>query len=446
MTIIRTIKKAGVLSDTHEDERGLKLVVNELIKEGADIIFHCGDIDERHLKTELFGNLPVAVALTEEQYKGYVIKEKTNKEKVSSDDYFNFASQCLHKFYEALIKDNLFRSEEAIEILVHSNLNKTLDYSLSDFINKAVETKEKIKTIHSPSPDWHFTHPGNKNRIVSLEKYGLFLVIYLGHKRSFDVLFGSVKQLLDKIEELQLEFDRVRIILSGHTHHQAFFQGSKTPFGNPGAVKESLGIAGGLEYLIIDFENKKFIFKRIPEAKSMKQTLNLALIYDSMEIDKKDKNFWKKLEKEFKENQVTHIIHCGNFIPEELFREELKSFKMFFYLKNEKNYQKNLPSDWLPIPKNNILEIENYYFKFSPDLEKDIEEKSEKDMKDTIKKINNEDQRIETIIFCSNNAFYEELEEAIIISPGSIYKRRDYCILKLPDFDITFGVMPFDPI
>lgn len=58
----------GVLSDTHSDRaNALPHIIHELVKRGVKMIIHCGDIEEHHLKPELFANLPVICALNAEQ-------------------------------------------------------------------------------------------------------------------------------------------------------------------------------------------------------------------------------------------------------------------------------------------------------------------------------------------------------------------------------------------
>ena len=56
----------GVLSDTHNDKMNvLPYVMAEFKKRNVEMIVHCGDIEPKHLKPELFNNLPVICALTE---------------------------------------------------------------------------------------------------------------------------------------------------------------------------------------------------------------------------------------------------------------------------------------------------------------------------------------------------------------------------------------------
>ena len=46
----------GILSDTHHDRaNAIPHVVEEFKKRGVETIFHCGDIEPKHLNYELFG-------------------------------------------------------------------------------------------------------------------------------------------------------------------------------------------------------------------------------------------------------------------------------------------------------------------------------------------------------------------------------------------------------
>ncbi|MBN2313683.1 MAG: metallophosphoesterase family protein [Sedimentisphaerales bacterium] len=58
----------GVLSDTHHDRaNAIPHIIKEFKKRKVEVIFHCGDIESKHLNPDLFGNLPVVCALIEEQ-------------------------------------------------------------------------------------------------------------------------------------------------------------------------------------------------------------------------------------------------------------------------------------------------------------------------------------------------------------------------------------------
>ena len=58
----------GIISDTHKDRaHAIPHVIEEFKKRRVETIFHCGDIEPKHLDCDLFGNLPVVCALIEEQ-------------------------------------------------------------------------------------------------------------------------------------------------------------------------------------------------------------------------------------------------------------------------------------------------------------------------------------------------------------------------------------------
>jgi len=58
----------GILSDTHQDKANIiPHIIEEFRKRNVEIVFHCGDIDPKHLDNELFGNFPLICALIEEQ-------------------------------------------------------------------------------------------------------------------------------------------------------------------------------------------------------------------------------------------------------------------------------------------------------------------------------------------------------------------------------------------
>lgn len=58
----------GIVSDSHADKaNALPHIMREFEKRGVEFIIHCGDIEPKHLKTELFNDLPVVCALVEGQ-------------------------------------------------------------------------------------------------------------------------------------------------------------------------------------------------------------------------------------------------------------------------------------------------------------------------------------------------------------------------------------------
>lgn len=57
-----------LMADTHKiDKNVIKHLVREAVLRKAELLIHCGDIEKQHVDAELFGNLPVVCALTEDQ-------------------------------------------------------------------------------------------------------------------------------------------------------------------------------------------------------------------------------------------------------------------------------------------------------------------------------------------------------------------------------------------
>lgn len=60
--------RIGVISDTHSDRaNALPHIVREFKNRNVDVIVHCGDIEIRHIGSEIFGDFEVFCALNQEQ-------------------------------------------------------------------------------------------------------------------------------------------------------------------------------------------------------------------------------------------------------------------------------------------------------------------------------------------------------------------------------------------
>jgi len=72
--------KLGILSDTHRDRmNAIPYIIKKFKENKVDLIIHCGDIQEEHMKPKLFGDIPVVCALTDEQVEACA-QEDCNKE------------------------------------------------------------------------------------------------------------------------------------------------------------------------------------------------------------------------------------------------------------------------------------------------------------------------------------------------------------------------------
>ena len=350
----------GILSDTHHDKsNAIAHVVEEFKRRKVEAIFHCGDIEPRHLDSELFGNLPVVCALVEEQ--------KGAKE-------YCFAPN-----------------------------------------------------------GWRFTEPGN--RIVTLPNG---LSFYIGHKRSFEFLTGSEAELIKTLETIRRDYDCVQWLFSGHTHHQIYKQDPLISFVNPGAIEDSYD---GYEFAVINTETKEITFSRIPKTRPIKKSFSVGIISDSLNISDLDVDFWASLAKQFKKKRVRDIIHCGNISIGDIGREELKEFKVHYYLRKDQKNPSNVPDNWELIRlEKPIVEVNGYKFYVQLDLGVTILEQSEIDMHKLSLHIRKGYPETSFILFGSTNyAFLEEGEQVRIINPGDVVRDRNYSIVTLPTTEIVFG-------
>ena len=355
----------GVISDTHEDKmNALPYIMDEFKKRNVQAIIHAGDIEPKHIKPELFNNLPVICALVESQ----------------------------------------------------------------------VEKAEFAK----PPKGWIFTKPGK--RVVNFCNN----VIYVGHKRSFEFLTGSEADLIKTMNTIRRDYDFVRWLFSGHTHHQIYKQGPLINFVNPGAAESSFE---GYEFAVIDTETEQIVFSRIPKTKPLKERFAVGVISDSLNISDLDSSFWKRLADEFRKYNINHIIHCGNLVESDIGKEELENFQVYYNLRPDQKNPK-APKNWHLISgEQPVVEINGYRFYVQLDLGADLLEQSEYDMHMLCLTLRRKYPGI-SFVLCgfTNEAFYEEGEQVRIINPGDIVKDQNYAVISLPCAEITFSHVPAEPL
>lgn len=353
----------GALSDTHKIRKEkIEAVMEEFRNRGAKLLIHCGDIGAMHLDPDLFLNLPVICALTEDQ--------------VGSPRF------------------------------------------------------------KSAPPNWRFTVPGN--RIVDLEDDTR---MYVGHKMSFEFLTGAEEKLMQRIQELRKDYDGLRYVLSGHTHHQIFSQTPLTNFVNPGAVCDSFD---GYEFCVINTGDNEVVFSRVMKTNPVIKPFSVGIISDSANISKMDPGFWKKLREEFDKRNVGWVVHCGNMNTDDIGRPELDGLVVHYNLHPRQNKSKRAPG-WYLIGEEGhpVIEIEGYRFWIWHDLGGQLLEKSELDMQKICAGLRLHYPDL-AFLLCgfTNNAFLEEGGQIRIINPGDAIRDRNFATVCLPRAEITFGHVP----
>ena len=355
----------GIVSDTHEDRmNALPHIIAELKARGAEYIIHCGDIEPKHVNRQLFGELPVICALTEDQ------------------------------------------------------------------VGKAA--------FGVVPEGWIFTEPGN--RVYRLGD----MRVYVGHKRSFEFLTGAEAKLQETMERIRKEYDGLRLMTSGHTHHQIFCQTRLVHFVNPGAVEYSFD---GYEFALCDTGRERTIFTRIPVTRPVSESFAVGVVSDSLNISELDPEFWERLRKELLDLNVRHVIHCGNISVKDIGRPEFSEFEVYYNLRPDQQKPEASKNWHLIEPGNPVVEINEYRFFVQLDLGAALNEQSELDLHRLSLRLRREHHDI-SYILCgfTNDAFLEEGQQVRIINPGDIVKDRTFAVITLPRAEILFGQVPVDPL
>lgn len=384
------LMKMGVISDSHEDPKGmLPKVINHLIeKEGVKIFLHAGDIFLEHINAGLFQGLPVICALTD-------------------DDYERF---------------------------------------------KAGEHRDENKRLAAPASNWTFTHPQRSDeeneyagRIVDMrDVFGMKFRIYLGHKRWEDYLYGPESEFIKTLEIIRRDYDNLRYFIAGH-HHRQFF--NKTSHNitciNPGAIQDSAGVFGGYEYAVIDTKTDLVIFDRIPSRESKKEPLTLGIISDTLDISEHYSDYWENMAEIFNTFNVSDIIHCGNLNQIDVGHSAFENFQVHYNSNRHTEVNRSAwhcsksKEDGVPI------RINGYSFLIRLNLGAEMWDQSGFDMHRITLKVKTEypDTRV---ILCgsSRQSLYIEDEQMIFVNPGCAFDDQSYTIIELPRGRLTFGRIP----
>lgn len=334
--------------------------------------------------------------------------------------------------------------KRGVEVIIHCGDIK-VEHLDPDLFGKLpvvcalVEEQAENPKFATPPNNWRFTRP--KDRIIDIGDTRL----YVGHKRAFEFLAGSEAKLMETLNTIRRDHEWVRWLFSGHTHHQIYNQSHLINFVNPGAVEDSFD---GFEFAIINTEIDEIIFSRILPTTPTKKPFSIGAISDSLNISELDPYFWKGLAEKFKENNVGHIIHCGNLALEDVGQEELKDFEVHYNLRPDQTHVKNSPKNWHLIPQDEpVVKINGYRFYVQLDLGATLLEQSEYDMHLLCLNLRRKHPEI-SFVLCgfTNNAFLEEGEEVRIINPGDVVKDRSFAVITLPCTEITFGHVPVEPL
>jgi predicted phosphodiesterase len=330
-----------------------------------------------------------------------------------------------------------------VDIIIHCGDIELQHLSPNLFNNLEVacalneEQLEKFP-IENPPQGWTLTKP--EKRVIDIRG----IRCYVGHRMSYHLLVESETDFRKRIDLLRRNFDGLRWVFSGHTHHQIFFQTQLVSFVNPGAVEDSFD---GYEFAIIDTETNQIIFCRILKTKPVENSFSVGIISDSLNVSKMDVDFWKKLKIEFQARDVTHIIHCGNISLNDIGQKELADFTIHYCLRPDQALS-SVPENWKLVPANEpIVRINGRQFYIHPSLARTLLEESEVDMGKECLKILEPYPEVTFVLYGgTNEAFLWGGPRARIISPGDAKSSRSFAVICLPRTEITFGHVPVDPL
>lgn len=330
------------------------------------------------------------------------------------------------------------------EVIIHcgdievQHLNPAL-FNNSEVVCALNEEQLEKFPIEKPPQGWRFTRPSK--RVIDVHG----IRCYVGHRMSYDLLVKSETDFRKRIELLRRDFDGLRWVFSGHTHHQIFFQTQLVNFINPGAVEDSFD---GYEFSLINTENNEVVFCRIPKTKPIEKSFSVGIISDSLDISKMDIDFWKKLKEEFQKRDVKYVIHCGYININDIGIEELADFTVYYWLRPDQKAFCPAPENWKQISKDEpIVRINGRQFYIHPNLARTLLEESEVDMNKECLKILELYPEVSFVLYGgTNEAFLWGGPRARIISPGDAKSSRNFAVICLPRIEITFGHVPIDPL
>ncbi|HNP75173.1 MAG TPA: metallophosphoesterase family protein [bacterium] len=285
-----------------------------------------------------------------------------------------------------------------------------------------------------PPAGWCFTKP--QDRVVNLRDF----LVYVGHQRSFDFLLGSETEFQKMMMELTKQYDGLRFVVSGHTHRQSFVGDGHIIFLNPGAID---GSVGDYEFAIIDSLKNEAIFSRLSKTKLVGSPYTIGIISDTGNVSERDKNFWRQLALEFKERDVSSVIHCGNLWLGDIGREEFSNLEVFFNVLPWQDLAaiKRWPGNWHKIDQQvPIVEIRGHHFYVDYSLGRQYSNHSEYEIGLHAGKLAEKFQQIDYVLGGGiANPLFEGDPDIGIINPGNARKQRKFVTVCLPRNEITFG-------
>lgn len=386
----------GIIGDTHKCEKSLinDVIEGEFRPRSVEVVVHTGDIDIEHVNRELFGDFPVLCVLVKHQ---------------AFNPDFCFAP-IGWRFVRPAYKDDPPEINEAF--FEPATLKELM--RLKEYCDKA--------RIFS--------------RIVNYKDE----VIYAGHERSRDLFmqFEKVKLFFNEINSV---YDGVSLAFTAHTHLPFFYRSNRLAWLNAGAIDMPLN--GSKGFAVYDSIRKEAVFARLSSAESRIHPTSVGILSDTYNVDDLDSRFWQRCRKSFNDRDVTSVICCGNFLPQDIGREELSGLQVYYYLQSDYVLPAVVPENWHAIdPANPIIEIAGHNFYVQHGIGSEQGSMSEIERDQALRDIRSRYSHLDYIIAgLGSETIYQEFEKYAFINPGDARDLHYYAVLCLPRREYTFGIV-----
>jgi len=391
----------GCFGDTHDIE---ETVINEIVEKEfrprkVEVIIHTGDIIAKHVSAELFGNFSTVCVLTKEQA-------------------FNFrfsVSPQNWRFVRPAFPQDM---PDFMGHCSDPEANKYIE-ELKEFCMKQ-RIYARLVPITSPN--------------------GERLVVYCGHARSFDA-FRNAQKVRDFFTEINQVYDGVNLAVTGHTHHQFVFRYGPITWINPGAVTEAMNQTH--EFAVINTRTKEVVLGRLSGPEAKVSPVTVGIVSDPGNIDQIDATFWQRLRKEFELRDVSQVICCGHFRPEDIGRPEFDGLEVYYYLLPEYSNGQNVPANWHQLlPENPVVEICAHRFYVQHKIGPEHADFSEIQRHAAFGWIFETYKHIDFIVAgLAPGTILQETDSYTFINPGDARDHKNFATVCLPRREYTLGTV-----
>lgn len=392
--------KLGAFGDTHDcqDEDIKAVVVDEFIPRAVEVIVHTGDLFIQHVKPELYSGFQVNAVLTTNQ---------ANDPKFSlSPTDWRFVRPGYHQDPPKFVGN-----------YTDPRANAELK-ELTDFLQ----------------------HQRIYNRIIPITYNGVTIWVYCGHERSFDVLVNpqNVSDFFARVNQVR---DGVRLAFTGHTHHQFVYRHGNVTWVNPGSIVDSWSHTK--EFATVDTSNWEVVLGRLSNFEAKIEPVTVGIISDTGNVDQLDRGFWNRLVAEFNKRGVTHVICCGNFLPNDIGRKEFDHFQVYYYLLPGHYDNPHKPHNWhLLSYEHPVVEIGGHKFYVQHEIGPEYANFSEIESKKSFSKLLSEYKHLDFIVAgLVPGTILQETDSYVFINPGDARDHKYFATVCLPRREYTVGTV-----